>query len=142
MSTIFAILHVATAVFIVGPMAILPMTALRSLRAGQAGQVRSLAKSTMVFTLLSLLPFLIGFGLMGMYKIPFARTWIWLSIVLYLVAFVIALVLVVPAMRRAATMLEGSDAAAKTGGYGMIAGGSGIVSVLLLAVVVLMAWKP
>ncbi|MCB1280950.1 MAG: conjugal transfer protein TrbL, partial [Salinibacterium sp.] len=82
MSTLFAILHVATAVFIVGPMAILPMTAMRSLRAGQGGQVRTLAKSTTVFTLLSLIPFLIGFGLMGMYKIPFDRTWIWLSIVL------------------------------------------------------------
>lgn len=142
MSTIFAILHVATAVFIVGPMAILPMTAMRSLRAGQAGQVRTLAKSTTVFTLLSLIPFLIGFGLMGMYKIPFDRTWVWLSIVLYLVAFVIALVLVVPAMRRAAALLEGSESATPSGGYGMIAGGSGVVSLLLLAVVVLMAWKP
>lgn len=142
MSTIFAILHVATAVFIVGPMAILPMTAMRSLRAGQGGQVRTLAKSTTVFTLLSLIPFLIGFGLMGMYKIPFDRTWIWLSIVLYLVAFVIALVLVVPAMRRAAALLEGSESTAPSGGYGMIAGGSGVVSLLLLAVVVLMAWKP
>lgn len=141
MSTIFAILHVATAVFIVGPMAILPMTAMRSLRAGQAGQVRTLAKSTTVFTLLSLIPFLIGFGLMGMYKIPFDRTWVWLSIVLYLVAFVIALVLVVPAMRRAAALLEGSESTAPSG-YGMIAGGSGVVSLLLLAVVVLMAWKP
>ncbi|HMM82540.1 MAG TPA: DUF2269 family protein [Terrimesophilobacter sp.] len=141
MSTIFAILHVATAVFIVGPMAILPMTAMRSLRAGQAGQVRTLAKSTTVFTLLSLIPFLVGFGLMGMYKIPFDRTWVWLSIVLYLVAFVIALVLVVPAMRRAAALLEGSESTAPSG-YGMIAGGSGVVSLLLLAVVVLMAWKP
>lgn len=142
MSTIFAILHVVTAVFIVGPMAILPMTAMRSLRAGQAGQVRTLAKSTTVFTLLSLIPFLVGFGLMGMYKIPFSTTWIWLSIVLYLVAFLIALALVVPAMRRAATALEASGPATQTGGYGMIAGGSGVVSLLLLAVVVLMAWKP
>jgi len=122
-------------------MAILPMTAMRSLRAGQAGQVRTLAKSTTVFTLLSLIPFLVGFGLMGMYKIPFDRTWVWLSIVLYLVAFVIALVLVVPAMRRAAALLEGSESTAPSG-YGMIAGGSGVVSLLLLAVVVLMAWKP
>jgi flagellar biosynthesis/type III secretory pathway M-ring protein FliF/YscJ len=69
-------------------------------------------------------------------------TWIWLSVVLYLVAFLIALLLVVPAMRRAATKLEGSDSATPSGGYGMIAGGSGFVSLLLLAVVVLMVWKP
>lgn len=143
MSTIFAILHVVTAVFIVGPMAILPMTAMRSLRAGQAGQVRTLAKSTIVFTLLSLITFIAGFGLLGAgVKNIFGITWVWLSIVLYVVAFVVALVLVVPAMRRAATQLEASDTATQTGGYGMIAGGSGIVSLLLLAVVVLMVWKP
>jgi uncharacterized membrane protein len=142
MSTTFAILHVVTAVFIVGPMAILPMTAMRSLRDGHAGQVRSLAKSTNLFTFLSLIPFIVGFGLMGMYKIPFSTTWIWLSIVLYLVAFLIALLLVVPAMRRAAALLETPDSATPSGGYGMIAGGSGIVSLLLLGVVILMVWKP
>ena len=39
METLFAVLHVVSAVFIVGPMAILPMTAMRALRAGNAGQV-------------------------------------------------------------------------------------------------------
>lgn len=142
MSTIFAILHVVTAVFIVGPMAILPMTAMRSLRAGEAGQVRSLAKSTTVFTLLSLLTFILGFGLMGMYKIPFETTWVWLSIVLYAVAFVIALFVVVPSMRRAAAAMDGADASSQPAGYGAIAGGSGVTSLLLVAVVVLMVWRP
>ena len=35
MDTILNILHVATAVFIIGPMAILPMTALRTIALGR-----------------------------------------------------------------------------------------------------------
>lgn len=34
METLFSILHVVSAVFIVGPIAIMPMSALRSLRTG------------------------------------------------------------------------------------------------------------
>lgn len=142
MSTIFSVLHVLTAVFIVGPLAIMPMTAMRALRAGQAGQVRSLAKSTTLLSLLSLITFVLGFGLMGMYEISFGSTWIWLSIVLYLIAFLVSLLMVVPSMRRAATRLDGAEATAHSGGYGMIAGGSGLVSVLLMVVVILMVWQP
>lgn len=142
MNTIMAIIHIGTAVFIVGPMAILPMTAMRTLRSGDSGQVQSLAKSTLLFSLLSLITVVFGLGLQGMYSIPFGSTWIWLSLVLYLVALVLALFVVVPAMRRAAKQLSSADSVSggstKPAGYGAIAGGSGVVSILLLAVVVLM----
>ena len=157
-SLIFNILHVVAAVFIVGPMAILPMTAMRALRSGEAGQVRTLAKSTNIFGLLSLVVVILGFGAMGLsdpkYHTTIASTWIWLSIVFYVVALALTLCVVVPAMRRAADNLEGENAveaedptaagasAAKTAGYGMISGASGVASLLLLAVVVLMVWKP
>ena len=58
--------YFVTSVFIVGPMAILPMTAMRALRAGQAGPVLSLAKSTAIFSYASLLVVVFGFGVMGM----------------------------------------------------------------------------
>ncbi|NNC13003.1 DUF2269 family protein [Planctomonas sp. JC2975] len=157
-SVIFDILHVVAAVFIVGPMAILPMTAMRAIRAGHAGQVRSLARSTNVFSLLSLLTVILGFGAMGLsdpkYHTTIASTWIWLSIVFYVVALGLTLFVVVPAMRRAADNLEGEEiveaedpaakgaSSAQTGGYGAIAGTSGIASLLLVAIVVLMVWKP
>lgn len=165
MDTIISILHIGTAVFIVGPMAIIPMTAMRALRAGNAGQVRTLATSTLVLSLLSLLTFLFGFGAMGMapkkFNISFADTWIWLSIVLYIVALAISLFIVVPSLRRAATALgavpadasgalaaDAAGAAPAAGerparpGYGAIAGGSGVASLLLVIVVILMIWKP
>ena len=55
METLFATLHVVAAVFIVGPLAILPMTAMRAIRAGQGQQVDVLARSTFLLSLLSLL---------------------------------------------------------------------------------------
>jgi len=157
-SVIFDILHVVAAVFIIGPMAILPMTALRAIRSGAPGQVRTLATSTNIFSLLSLLVVILGFGAMAFsdpkYNTTIASTWIWLSIVFYVVALALTLFVVVPAMRRAADNIEGEEAVeaedpsasgettAKAGGYGAISGASGVASLLLLAVVVLMVWKP
>jgi uncharacterized membrane protein len=143
MDTVLNILHVVCAVFIVGPMAILPMTAMRAVRAGEAGQVKTLAKSTNIFSWLSLLVIVFGFGVMGMsdpkYHVTIASTWIWLSIVLYVIALGLSLFLVVPTMRKASAEITAGTAAKN---YAPIAAGSGIASLCLLAVVVLMVWKP
>lgn len=145
MDTLFNVLHVVTAVFIVGPMAILPMTGLRAIRAGNGAQVKTLATSVFVFSLISLVVVVLGFGLLGMsdpkYHLSFATTWIWLSTVAYLVALLLNLFLVVPALRKAAVEVT-KDGSGKEARYPQIAAGSGIVSLLLLLVVVLMVWKP
>jgi uncharacterized membrane protein len=167
MDTLFNVLHVVTAVFIVGPMAILPMTAMRAVRAGNASQVKTLAKSTNLFALLSLATVVFGFGVMGMsdpkYKLSVTTPWILWSIVAYIIALGLTLFLVVPAMRRAADAIEtlpavsaaapgaaAAPAAAvapaaaglESRGYPAIAAGSGVASLLLVLVVVLMVWKP
>lgn len=152
MEILFAVLHVVTAVFIIGPMAILPMTAMRAARARNGAQVLALARATHTFTLLSLLVFVLGIALLGVSDpkdhTTFASGWIIWSMLLYVFAFAINLVITVPAMKRvaggvtASTGPEGTVAAARPGGYGAIAGGSGLASLLLVAVVVLMVWKP
>src|SRR6185312_4294689 len=143
MDTVMTVLHVATAVFIVGPMAILPMTGLRSLRSGNAAQVRTLARSTGIFTWLSLLTFVFGFGVMGMadpkFNLSFTTPWILWSIILYAIAFLLTIFVVVPRMTAAA---EGAAEDAKPANYGIIAATSGLSALFLLAVVVLMIWKP
>jgi len=146
------VLHVVGAVFIVGPMAILPMSAMRELRADNASHVASLAKSTYVFSLLSLVVAILGFGVMGMSDpkdhVSFTTPWILTSVTVYAVALLLSLFLVVPAMRRASAELKVSSssqaptATASNNGYAAIAAGSGIVSLLLVIVVVLMVWKP
>jgi uncharacterized membrane protein len=160
--TLIDVLHIVGAVFIVGPMAILPMTAMRSLRGGNARQVATLAKSTNVFTLLSVIVALLGFGAVGLsdpkYHLSVVTPWILISIILYAIALALNLFLVIPSMRSAAAELETNSAAGgapdlategesvgtgvRTRGYGAIAGGSGIVALLLVAVVVLMVWRP
>ncbi len=143
MQTVLAVLHVVGAVFIVGPMAILPMTGLRALRAGNQAQATTLARSTFVFALLSLLVFVLGFGVTGTsdpkYGLSIVTPWILASVILYLVAAVLVVFVTVPAMRRAAATTSTGGARA---GYGAIAGSSGIASLALVAVVVLMVWKP
>lgn len=46
MDLLFGILHVATAVFIIGPIAIIPMTGLRALRTGDAARATASAKAS------------------------------------------------------------------------------------------------
>jgi NADH:ubiquinone oxidoreductase subunit 6 (subunit J) len=105
--------------------------------------VKTLAKSTNIFSWLSLLVIVFGFGVMGMsdpkYHVTIASTWIWLSIVLYVIALGLSLFLVVPTMRTASAEITAGTAAKS---YAPIAAGSGIGSLFLLAVVVLMGWNP
>jgi uncharacterized membrane protein len=138
MGTVMIVLHFITAVFIVGPMAIIPMTGLRTLRSGNASAVRSLAKSTALFSWLSLLTVLFGFGVAGMWKISMGTWWILVSTIAYVIAFVLSTFVVVPQMRKAADQVEGAAAGTKPAAYGAVAALSGITSLLLLLVVVLM----
>jgi uncharacterized membrane protein len=149
METLFVTLHVVAAVFLVGPMAILPMTGLRAIRAGQPALAKTLARSTFVTSLLSLLVVLFGFAALGMSdpkdNFSIATPWIWISLLAYLVALALILFLVVPALNKAAARPQPDAASASVsseGGYGSIAAGSGIASLLLVLVVVLMVWKP
>ncbi|TFC93093.1 MULTISPECIES: DUF2269 family protein [Cryobacterium] len=149
MEPLLSTLHIVTGVFIVGPMAIMPMSAMRSMRAGEAGQVASIAKSTNIFTLLSLLVALLGFGALGFRdNVSFASTWIWLSIVLYAASVAVSLFVVIPAMKSVSEILAEQSAGGtrvagvKVAGYSRVAMGSGIASLLLVVVVVLMVLKP
>ncbi len=144
MKTVLDVLHVLTAVFLVGPMAVLPMTGMRLIRSGATGQVGAIAKSTNVFSLASLLVVIFGFGVMGMseekYDLSISTPWILISLIAYLVALGINLGLVVPALRQAAS--AGSDEGGSRSAYSRIAMGSGLASLLLVLVVVLMVAKP
>ncbi len=144
METLFSVLHVVGAIFIVGPMAVIPMSAMRAMRAGEAGAVKSFATSTYVFSLASLLVALFGFGLVSMVgggALSVTTPWILASIILYVAALALSLFLVVPALRAAAAGL-GTDGYSVDSAYRRVSIGSGITAVLLLAVAILMIWRP
>jgi hypothetical protein len=101
-----------------------------------------------------------GFGAMGMsdpkFKLSVTTPWILWSIIAYIVALGLTLFVVVPAMRKAADALDtvpagvpadvstpaAEAAALESRGYPAIAAASGVASLLLTLVVVLMVWKP
>jgi uncharacterized membrane protein len=141
METVLNVLHVLAAVFLVGPMAVLPMSAMRAIRVDDRAQVATLAQSTKVFSLASIIVVIFGFGVMGMsdpkYDLSITTPWILISLIAYLIALGLNLGIVVPALRAAAQESTGGS-----GRYGRIAMSSGVVSLLLILVVVLMASKP
>lgn len=143
MDTLLNVLHVLTAVFVIGPMAALPMTAMRSLRAGQADQVAGLARTTVGYSIGSVVVALLGFALLGMtgdkHGTSVATPWVLWSVIAYLVALGLTLFVVVPAMRSAASALADGG---RPAGYAKVAAPSGVAALLLVAVVVLMVWKP
>jgi uncharacterized membrane protein len=145
MEEVLSVLHVVGAVFIVGPMAVLPMTAMRAIRAGQGAQVAVLAKSTFLFSLLSLLVALLGFGVVGVstHDTKISTPWVLISIILYALAVGLTLIAVVPALRSASEhLVDSSSQNLKAPDYRRIAIGSGVTSLLLVIVTVLMVWKP
>ena len=146
MDTVLTALHVVAAVFVIGPMAILPMTALRAVRAGNAPVVELLGTSTRIFTLASLLVAFLGFAVLGVLgkteDVSVGSGWVLTSIVLYVVALALALFVVVPSLQKAATALTAEGPTGAQSLYGRIAASSGIVALLLVAVTVLMVWRP
>jgi uncharacterized membrane protein len=148
MAHVFIALHVIFAVFIVGPMAVLPHTGLRALRVHDAKQVRNIARSVGIFTWLSLIVFVLGFASEGAAQIPFTRLWVWLSVLLYAGAFVLSVFVVVPSLRRGADEIEGAapvaegETAQRPAAYSAVAATAGVTTVLLVVVVILMAFRP
>ncbi|WP_458040406.1 MULTISPECIES: DUF2269 family protein [Bacteria] len=139
MDLLFSILHVATAVFIIGPIAIMPMTALRALRTGDNARATASAKSLRLLTYLSFLVIVTGFGVMGMadpkYDLSITTPWVLGSLILYVIAVALTLGIVIP------TYLHPERREPKQR-YTRVAVSSGIAAICLVSVVVLMVWKP
>ena len=140
---LFAILHIALAVFVIGPMAILPHTGLAALRQGNVGAVRAIERSTTIFAFVSLVVFMLGFAALGVAPKSegwsFSDPWITWSMLLSVVALGLTLFVSLPNFRKGVERLEAGDS---NTGYGSLAASNGIITLLLITVVVLMSWKP
>lgn len=143
MELIMPILHITLAVFVIGPMAILPHTGMAALRRGDAKTARVIERSTTIMSFVSLLVFILGFGALGVANPEegwsFSSPWITWSMLLYVIALGLALFVVIPKLRKGADAI---DAGEEHTGYGALAASNGITTLLLILVVVLMIWKP
>ena len=91
--------RVTAAIFIIGPMAILPMNGLRSIRAESAPQVASIARSTRLVGWLSLIVAVLGFALVPFVDpedgLTYGTPWLAASITLTTLLLVAVVVLMV-----------------------------------------------
>src|SRR5579875_3889815 len=108
--------HLVLAVFAVGPLVHAATTAGRGIRRGDGAATASAARVLRIYAIASLLVVAVGFGLMSS-KSPythqdvakFSETWIWVSLLLWVVAVAIVLGVVVPTLQRATRLIAAQD---------------------------------
>ena len=175
MLKLLLLLHLLTAIFAIGPLVHAVTTASRGLRKGDASAVAASARMAKIYSIASVLVVIFGFGLMSQKRRgkelgSFGDTWIWLSVLLWVIAVVVTFVVIVPALERAAdTIRVGSGSRSETDGSSSETGGSsspeersgggrietnlkaqtarvaasgGVVGILFAVIVVLMVYRP
>jgi uncharacterized membrane protein len=141
-------LHLLVAIFAIGPLVGAVTTASRALRTPDAAAATSAARTIRIYSYVSVLVVILGMGLMSQnapwdkseHVAEFGDTWIWLSVLLWLVAMALSLGVVVPSLTRAAAA-SGSGSA--TGSLtGRVAAAGGAVGLIFAVIVVLMVYQP
>ena len=139
--------HLVLAVFAIGPLVHAATTAGRGIRRGDGAATASAARVLRIYAIASLLVVAVGFGLMSS-KSPythqnvakFSETWIWVSLLLWVVAVALVLGVVVPTLQRATRLIAAQDSVVAL--TGRVAAAGGVVGLLFLAIVVLMVYQP
>jgi len=145
MFKILLALHLLFAVFAVGPLVHAATTAARGVRTGDGAATASSARMLKIYSYASVLVIIVGFGLMsakrhGKTVAEFSDVWIWLSVLLWLVALALALAVIAPALERATKLIaEQQSVVALTG---RVAAAGGIVGLIFAAIVFLMVYQP
>ncbi|WP_265447614.1 DUF2269 family protein [Flexivirga meconopsidis] len=160
MTKFLLLLHLLTAIFAVGPLVHAATTASRGLRKADVAALDSSSRMCKIYSGASLLVVVFGFGLMSQKSsrtheklASFGDTWIWLSLLLWVIAVGLAFGVIAPTLDkasdelRAATPVSGPDAAGTTttsvSSYtARVAASGGVVGVLFAVIVVLMVYKP
>jgi uncharacterized membrane protein len=137
--------HLVFAVFAVGPLVHAATTAGRGIRTGDGAATASSSRLLRIYGYASVLVVLAGFALMsqkrGGQKLgEMGDTWVWLSIVLWVLALGIVLALVVPTLDKATRRIEQQESVVAL--TGRVAASGGVVALLFLAIVVLMVYRP
>jgi uncharacterized membrane protein len=116
MTKFVMVLHVLAAVFLIGPMAIAPMIGMRAIRKHDARGVHEAARTTTLYTLLSLV--VAGLGLVltavGSKYWSFGDVWIVVSLTLYVIALLLGIGVVSPGLTAAARLLDASTSVPAT----------------------------
>ena len=139
MFKLFFFLHLATAIFTVGPLVHFATPAARGLRTNDAAATASSARGAKIYAIVSVLVIIFGFGLMSM-DAPWNKgekvaslgdPYIWLSTVL---------ALVVPTLEKATAAIQAGQPVDKM--MARVAAPGGVVGLIFVVIVWLMVYKP
>jgi uncharacterized membrane protein len=138
-------LHIVVAIFVVGPLAHAAKTAGRGVRKGDAALTADAARLLRVYSAVSLLVVVLGFGLMSVKRhgktvADFGDTWIWLSLVLWVAAVGVVHALLVPTLNRVTTAIKNEESV--VGQTLRVALIGGVVGALFVVIVFLMVYRP
>ncbi|MDT4893304.1 MAG: hypothetical protein QOE97_2339 [Pseudonocardiales bacterium] len=138
-------LHVLVAVFAIGPLAHAVTTAGRGIRHGDASATAAAARTARVYAYASVVVVLIGFGLMSVKRNgravgEFGDVWIWLSALLWLLAVIIALGAIVPALDDVTERIGKQESVVAMTARVSALGGA--VAVIFGVIVFLMVYRP
>lgn len=138
-------IHLVLAVFAIGPLVHAATTAARGIRTGDATATASSARVLRIYSYASVLVIAAGFALMsqkvgGQQVAEFGDTWVWLSLVLWLVAMALVLAVTAPALTKAGNQSGAAQPGASL--TGRVAGSGGLVAVIFVVIVVLMTYRP
>ena len=141
MHTTLLTLHVVLAVFVIGPIVAAVNQAARALRAGDAGALGVIARTTTVYGWGALLVGVVGAGLVRpAYGNEWSDGWLIASVLLWLVGSALVIGLLGPLFRRAVTAAGAGGATAALAPRA--AALSGVASLCYLVTAVLMVWQP
>ena len=137
--------HLVLVVFGVGPLVHAATTAARGVRHGDGAATASAARMLRIYAYVSVLVVIVGFGLMsqepyGEKIADFADTWIWLSVLLWVLAMGVVLGVLVPALSRVTALIQAENSVVTQ--TGRVAAAGGVVALIFLVIVVLMVYQP
>jgi hypothetical protein len=137
--------HLVLAVFAIGPLVHAATTAGRGIRKGDGVATASASRVLRIYAYVSVLVVAAGSALMsqkedGQKLAEMGDTWIWLSLVLWLVAVALVLGVLVPTLDKATKQISAEESVVAL--TARVAAAGGIVGILFLVIVVLMAYKP
>ena len=148
MFKILLALHLLFAVFAIGPLVHAATTAGRGVRTGDGAATAGSARLLRIYSYASVLVVLVGFGLMSA-TLPyrgggkageFGDLWIWLSLVLWVVAVAVVLGLLVPTLDKATTAIRAEQSVVTL--TGRVAAGGGVVALIFAGIIFLMVYRP
>jgi hypothetical protein len=147
MFNIMLALHLLFAIFAIGPLVHAATTAARGVRNADAAATAYSARMARIYAYASILVVIFGFALMSSTSpfthqdvAKFSETWIWLSLLLWLISVATVLVAVVPGLNRATKQIRAGEPAREL--TGRIAAGGGVAGILLAVIVFLMVYQP